>query len=130
MQIHLTTTAIYASLLTLLLLTLAYRVILLRRKLLVGIGDGHKIELRRAIAAHQNAVENIPIMLFLMAIYEFNQGSDFWLQAFAALFTIGRLLNAWGVSRINNNSPGRFYGMVMSVVAMISLAIFNLTRLL
>jgi len=125
MQTFLVISSSYAALLTFLLLALAYRVVLLRRKLLVGVGDGHKQELRRAIGAHQNAAENIPIMVILMVLYEMVQGADIWLHSCAVVFTLGRLLNAWGVSHYNNASASRVYGMWMTVVAMATMAFLN-----
>jgi len=129
MQNNIMVSAGYAAFFTLFLLLLALRVIQLRRSLLVGIGDGHKSELRRAIAAHQNAVENIPVALILMALYEFNRGSVVWLHICALVFLVGRLLNAWGVSRHNNQSIGRFYGMLMTVASMTTLALLNVVML-
>jgi len=126
MMSSLVVTSSYGALLWILMLTLAYRVVLMRRKLGVGVGDGHKIELRRVIGAHQNAVENIPIMLILMALYEYRHGADIWLHGLAVVFLIGRVMNAYGVSRHSGRSIGRNYGMWMTVICISLLAILNL----
>ena len=67
-------TALYASLLALIILWLSYNVVNFRRKKLVDLGDGGHDEGIRHIRAQQNTLEYIPLAILLMAIYEINNG--------------------------------------------------------
>lgn len=118
-------TALFSAILTILVLVLAYRVVIMRRRHRVGVGDGRNKELQRAIGAHQNAVENISIMLLLLGLYEFNQGSTPVLALIGTVFVVARLLNAWGVSRVDGMTFGRYWGTVVSWLSMALLAVMN-----
>ena len=52
-------TGLYAALLTLLILGLAVRVMLIRRRTRIGLGDGGDRSVACAIRAHGNAVEHV-----------------------------------------------------------------------
>lgn len=67
----------YGSILGLLLLVLTFRVVYLRRTLLVGIGAGEHRRLEKAIRAHANLIEYVPFALILMLLLE-QQGSPPW----------------------------------------------------
>ena len=62
-------TAIYTSVLALLILALAINVARHRAKLKVGLGDGGNPQMLRMIRLHANAVEYAPIGLLLMGVY-------------------------------------------------------------
>jgi uncharacterized protein len=62
-------TAIYTSVLALLILALAINVTRHRAKLKVGLGDGGNPQMLRMIRLHANAVEYAPIGLLLMGVY-------------------------------------------------------------
>jgi uncharacterized membrane protein YecN with MAPEG domain len=122
-------TALYASLLGLLLIALAVPVIRLRRVNRVDVGDGGNQDLLRAIRVHGNAAEHVPIALILMLVYELNQGSPAVLHAYGGLFFLARALHAWGLSRIEGPSFGRTYGVLGTWIVVIGLAVANLLRL-
>ena len=69
-------TALYASILGLFFIFLAFKTIKLRRKHLVGIGDGDHDELARAARVHANFAEYIPLALMLVFFVEHQSGAS------------------------------------------------------
>lgn len=123
-------TALYASLLAVLIVIEMLVVINLRRTLQVGIGDGGNRDLQRAIRVHGNAIESVPIFLILLAAYELNQGSGIVLHVAAAIFMLARVLHAMGLYSSGGASPGRLSGTVGSMLALLVLAGANFLRVL
>ena len=122
--------ALYASLLALLVVILGMVVIRLRQSLRVGVGDGGNHDLARAIRVHGNAVENIPLFLLLLALYEINRGNITLLHVFGAAFFVSRVLHAWGLLVSGGASPGRLAGTIGTYACLVGLAIVNLVKLL
>ncbi len=121
-------TALYASLLAILMIVLALRVVWFRRKERVGLGDGEKPDLRKAIRTHGNAAENIPIALILLFLLETGQSALWLLHLFGGLTLLGRLLHASGLSRHSGTSFGRFYGALISWLVILAMAGIHLVR--
>lgn len=119
-------TAIYASILGILLVLLAFRVVSLRRSERVGIGFGESKPLRRAIRVHGNATEYVPTMLFLLLVLELNGGTNAILHGFGITMVVARILHAWGLSRKITVSFGRFLGTFITYMIILSLAVVNL----
>ncbi len=119
-------TGLYAALLAILVIILTFAVIRQRRTLLVGIGDGGHDALARAMRAHGNAVETIPLTLVLLAVLESQQASPSSLHIFGGLLLTGRILHAWGLSHHAGRSFGRFYGMVLTLLVQMALVAANL----
>ena len=67
-------TALYAGILSLIMVALAINVTIHRAKLRVPMGDGGNAIMLRMIRLHGNAVEYLPLAFVLMAIYEINGG--------------------------------------------------------
>lgn len=115
-------TSVTSAILVSLTIVLGFRVGMARRRLKIGIGDQRNIELGTRIAAHQNAVDNIPLILILLALLEY-QSAPFWLVASsAALAVIGRCAHALGMSQNPGHSPGRFYGIILTWSIMLWMA--------
>ena len=114
-------TSIYAALLGLLILLLAYRVVMLRRKLQVGIGTNGEKVLARAIRVHGNAIEYIPMCLLLMAFAEMQQASSWLMHTAGGGLLLARILHAFGLSRSVGKSFGRFYGVILTWAVMLLL---------
>ncbi|MGS2717834.1 MAPEG family protein [Eionea flava] len=115
--------AIYASLLALLLVVLAVVVIRVRRKNKIAFADGGINELTVARSAHANASEYIPIALILMFALEFNVGHSWLLHAFGILFLAGRMIHAYGILR--EQLPKRVLGMALTFITIVGLAAAN-----
>jgi uncharacterized membrane protein YecN with MAPEG domain len=130
MNMPLPVTAVYASLLAILVVILALTVVRLRRALKIGMGDGGNRDLQKAIRAHGNAVETIPVFLILMAVYEANGGRAQMLHIAGALFLLSRVLHAGGLLSSSGASRGRAAGIVGTIGAILFLAISNLLRVI
>lgn len=112
-------TGLYAALLALLAIGLASRVVVLRRRLRVGLGSGEEKALERAIRAHGNLVEYAPLALVLLLILETGNAPTLLLHGLGITLLIGRLLHAWGLSRRGGVSFGRFYGTALTWVVIL-----------
>ncbi len=112
-------TGLYAALVALLAIGLAARVVVLRRRLRVGLGSGEEKALERAIRAHGNLVEYAPLALVLLLILETGEAPNLLLHGLGITLLIGRLLHAWGLSRRGGISFGRFYGTALTWIVII-----------
>jgi uncharacterized membrane protein YecN with MAPEG domain len=115
-------TARYAGLLALLLLMLALRVIRLRWKLRVGLGDGGDKAMSRAIRIHGNAAEHVPIALLLLLVAELNHADSVLLHACGIALVVARVLHAVGLGRSTGASWQRTVGTVgtFTVIAILA----------
>jgi uncharacterized membrane protein YecN with MAPEG domain len=75
---------------------------------------------------HGNAVENVLIGLLLLLVLELLAIAPLWLHVLGASLVLGRLLHAWGVSRSAGKSFGRLWGMVLTWLAIIVMAVIAL----
>lgn len=116
-------TPAYGVLLVLLMAGLTLRVVFLRRKHQIGIGSGENRDLAKAVRAHANAAETIPLALVLLLIGELVGLSGTLLHAAGSVLVVGRVLHAFGLSQHAGYSFGRFFGMVMTLAAILTLAI-------
>ncbi|MEH6625813.1 MAG: MAPEG family protein [Motiliproteus sp.] len=117
-------TALYASVLALLICWLTLQVIKARKKNQVRYADGGVEELQIARTAHSNAVEYIPITLILLFLLETN-GASIWLLHLGGMaLLIGRLLHCRGI--LGEWMTGRVLGMQITIFTLVSLALSNL----
>jgi len=121
-------TSLYASLLALLIIFLAFKVVRFRLTKQVGIGDNGDKKGLLAIRTHANAVEYVPILILLMAIYEINGGSSLVLNIIGVLAVIARILHAFGLSRSSGKSNPRFIGTGLTWSIIITLAVLNILK--
>jgi uncharacterized membrane protein YecN with MAPEG domain len=119
-------TALYAGLLALLMLFLALRIIRLRWKLRVGLGDGGDKVMSRAIRIHGNATEHVPIALLLLLAAELNHVKPALLHACGIVLVVARLLHAAGLARSAGASWQRMLGTIGTIVVIVSLAVVNI----
>ena len=122
---HAPITALYAGLLGLLMLILAFRVVAIRRSTSIGLGDGGNAILLSRIRIHGNAAEYVPLALLLMLILELNGGSARWLHGLGIALLVGRLAHAQGLSQATGISAGRFIGNVLTWSVILIAAVEN-----
>jgi hypothetical protein len=103
-------TGLYAALCALLILILSWRIVRLRTRHKIGIGDGGNAELARAIRAQANAVEYVPLLLVLLLIIENNGASVLAAHGYGGALFLARGLHAIGLSGSGGTSFGRFWG--------------------
>ena len=119
-------TALYVALHAILLLLLAVLVMLQRGRHKVGLGDGGQAPLSRAIRAHGNAVEYVPIALLLMLTCELNGGGATLLHGCGLLLLAARIAHAWGLNQSAEESLGRAAGVVGTFIVCGMLIVANL----
>jgi hypothetical protein len=122
-------TALYAGLLTLIVVALAINVTVHRVKLRVPLGDGGNAQMLRMIRLHGNAAEYIPLAIVLMAVYEINGGWHTALHVVGIALVAGRALQTWGMWGTLNTNLGRQSGQSLTWLSIIALAVLNLWRI-
>lgn len=90
-------TALYAALSGFLIIALAANVVRLRLAKKVSLGDGGHKDVSRAIRAHGNTIEYLPLALILMALLEINGGSSTALHSYGILLVGGRVVYSYGM---------------------------------
>lgn len=121
-------TALYASLLALIILWLSYNVVNFRRKRQVDLGDGGHDDGIRHIRAQQNTIEYIPLILILMAVYEINNGLPLILHITGIVLVIARIIYPLGLVAKKGASFGRFYGTLFTWLVLLVLIVLNLLK--
>lgn len=115
-------TALYAALLTPILLFLVFRVIGHRRVARVEIGDGGDRELLRRMRCHANFVETVPMALILLGLAESLKAPSMLLHAIGLALVAGRLVHAYALAQEPHILPLRVAGMVSTLSAIIAAA--------
>ncbi|MBU83425.1 MAPEG family protein [Alcanivorax sp.] len=90
-------TALYAALSGFLIIALAANVVRLRLAKKVSLGDGGHEDVSRAIRAHGNTIEYLPLALILMALLEINGGGSTALHSYGILLVGGRVVYSYGM---------------------------------
>ncbi|HHX8298965.1 TPA: MAPEG family protein [Vibrio diabolicus] len=120
-------TALYASILAILIIWLAVQVIKQRRLNQVAYADGGVEALQIARSAQSNATEYIPITLILMALLEFNSAYPTWIHLTGIIFVIGRIIHALGI--LKEDLKRRVRGMQVTFLVILSLVVLNMIYL-
>ncbi|HHF2977638.1 TPA: MAPEG family protein [Vibrio diabolicus] len=120
-------TALYASILAILIIWLAVQVIKQRRLNQVAYADGGVEALQIARSAQSNATEYIPITLILMALLESNSAYPTWIHLTGLIFVIGRIIHARGI--LKEDLKRRVRGMQVTFLVILSLVVLNMIYL-
>jgi uncharacterized protein len=110
--------ALYAGLNGLILLILAIRVGRTRARTKILIGTGGNAELERAMRAHANAAEYIPMVLILIGALELSGANHVLVHGLGIALTLGRALHGWGLSHSSGLSFGRNVGVLLTMLAL------------
>jgi uncharacterized membrane protein YecN with MAPEG domain len=119
-------TALYASLLTLWLVLLSFRVIALRGSPVFGflnIDTSDDDMLQRAIRAHGNLTEYAPMMLILLYLLEVSGGDTATLHSLGLCFFIGRLMHGICFGFMRSSMPLRIGGTVLTLTPLLVAAV-------
>lgn len=108
-----------AAILALVLVYLSLRVVKLRKRHLVAIGDGGHVDLQRAIRAQGNFTEYVPMALLLLYGLEQMQMADWLVGILSLMLVVGRLLHAWSISQLKENFRIRFVGMALTFASLV-----------
>ena len=121
-------TPLYAGLLGLLLVFLAFNISRYRVGLKISFGDDGHPGLKRAIRAHANLTENAPLALILLLAVEAQGFSATVVHVLGSVLVVGRVLHAFGLSRHEGRSTGRAVGILLTWVMILvasALAIYS-----
>jgi hypothetical protein len=121
-------TSIYAALCGILMIALAVRVSMLRRRFRIGVGSAGQEALERAIRVHANFTEFVPLALILMLLAELGGVTGWLMHVFGITLVVSRLLHAWGLTRSGGVSFGRLYGTLGTWALILALAVLLLLR--
>lgn len=114
---------IYVALSALLVLALAFRVISLRRGRKIGLGDGGDTAMACAIRAHANALENLPMALLLLVLFEMGGASAWAVHAYGGTLLVARAWHCVGLSGSPGISAGRLYGTLLTWLVLVGLSV-------
>jgi uncharacterized protein len=115
--------ALWTGLNLVLLLALSVRVVRLRRKHRVEIGDGDRTDLALAVRAFGNATEYVPAAIGAIAVLALVGAPVLLVHAAGLLLFAGRLSHAFGLSRSGEASLPRAVGIVLTWLAYILTAV-------
>jgi len=110
----------YAGLLGLLFVFLTLRIVRLRWKYKVGIGDGGEHVLAKAIRVHSNFVEYVPFAVILIYMVEVQQTNAILLHGFGGALFVARVLHAFGLSKTSKTSFGRAAGTIITSLILLA----------
>ena len=105
---------------------LAIRIVTLRVKAKVLIGDGGNPLLVARMRAQLNYAEYTPLVLILMGLIELARGTQTWLWAAGILYILGRILHPFGMDK-QTPHPLRAVGILTTWIVMIGLAGYALS---
>ena len=126
-------TALYAGLLTILLFVLSIRVIGLRGNpafSFIAHGKGDEELLQRAIRAHGNFTEYVPMMLILLAFLELSATSEFKLHLLGGAFSLGRVMHGVCFGFMRSNMLLRVGGTALTLFPLVAAAIASIVQYL
>lgn len=90
-------TAIYAGLLSLILIILSGWVIAGRMTLGVNLGDGNKPDMQVRVRSHANFIEYVPLILLFVALLEMAHTSRFVVHVLLLPLLVARVLHPFGL---------------------------------
>jgi uncharacterized membrane protein YecN with MAPEG domain len=119
-------TALYAGLLGLMSIAIAFLAGRLRGKLNVSIGDGGHRELLLAMRRHANFAEYVPIALILIALLEMNGVSRIAVHALGAALVVARACHAVGLEADSMSGAGRFVGAAGTALVVVVASVWSI----
>ena len=100
---------------------LAVRIVMVRIKAKVLIGDGSNPLLVARMRAQLNYVEYTPFVLILMGLIELARGTSTWLWAAGIIYILGRIAHPFGLDK-QAPHPLRAAGILTTWIVLIGLA--------
>jgi len=118
-------TAISAAVLACLNVMLSLKVIGIRRRDKISVGDGGNEELLRAMRAQANLLEYAPLTLVLLACAEINGVHRLLIGLLALVFIAGRILHPAGIRSAESPGSARVLGMQLTLMSTLALCVVN-----
>ncbi|MCL6417587.1 MAPEG family protein [Aestuariirhabdus sp. Z084] len=110
------------------LILLTANVSRLRIKNRISYGDGDNRDLMRAIRVHANGTEQVPIFALMVLALAMIGTADMLMGALVILFTLSRLVHAFGV--LYKNPMARQYGAAVTYLLQIVAVVMLILALL
>jgi uncharacterized membrane protein YecN with MAPEG domain len=105
---------------------LAIRIVTIRVKAKVLIGDGGNPLLAARMRAQLNYIEYTPLVLILLGLIEAAHGTQTWLWGVGIVYILGRIVHPFGLDRQTAN-PLRAVGILTTWIVLIGLAGYALS---
>ncbi|HEV7578705.1 MAG TPA: MAPEG family protein [Caldimonas sp.] len=121
--------ASYAAVLGVFSAVLTARVIMNRVRSGIQAGDGGDAALARAIRAHANFAEQVPLALLLLLLVDGFGVTAPIVHALGATLVVGRLANAIGLSRSLGPTPPRQAGAALTLLVIVAASLLIFYRL-
>jgi hypothetical protein len=119
--------AITAGVLIIAQLGLMIATILVRRRVRQSLGEAGDPALTRAVRRHGNFAENAAIFIAALALLEMMGAVRWFVAGLAALFVLGRVLHAIGLSQAKTVNLWRVGGIFATVTAGLTLGVRLMT---
>ncbi len=98
----------------------------MRRSNKVALGTGGVTALERAIRAHSNFAEYVPLSLFLILCAELQGVHSLIVNGLGLLLLMGRTIHSYGISQVEEKFSFRVTGMTMTIASIVFGALINL----
>ena len=95
----------------------------MRRRLQIAIGDAGNQSMLRAMRAHSNFAEYVPLSLLLILFVEASGANPLFVHALGASVVAGRISHAFGVSQLKEQYAFRVLGMALTLGPIIVAAV-------
>lgn len=115
--------ALWSGLLILLLISLSGLVVRLRRRHMVGFGDGGNAQLTATGRAFGNASEYAPVGLAALILLALIGAPALMVHGVGATLLTGRVVHALGLLFQKGPSLGRVLGMILTWLALLAAAV-------
>ncbi len=121
------TAVYYLFLSVILVLYLSFLIIKQRKKHLVSVGSGGHDEIKYLMRAHGNALEYLPLFLIMLCVYDANDAPAWAVHLFGMMMMVGRVLHAIAFVKYQSMALKiRFWGMILTFLSLILVAIANI----
>jgi uncharacterized membrane protein YecN with MAPEG domain len=121
-------TSLYAGLLGLMAIAVAFPAGTMRGKLDIPLGDGGNRDLLLAMRRHANFAEWVPIALIVIALLEMDGVTKVAIHSLGAGLVFVRACHALGLRRDSMSGAGRFVGAMGTVLVVVVASIWCIVR--
>ena len=103
---------------------LSARIMFLRNKHQISLGNGKIDELELAIRVHGNFAEFVPLCLILLFFSESTLQSKGFIYALGGMLIVGRIAHAFAL--YTNNRPARVVGVILTMLTLLGGSILSI----